>query len=119
MDDSRIFLTSISVSLLVALLISLSLISIGMAMGWALVLGINVAAFLLYGWDKVAAQQGLMRIPEVSLLIIAALGATPGAWIAQELLRHKTSKASFRGMFFAILAVHFGALILYLLLPDK
>ncbi|MCK5861559.1 MAG: DUF1294 domain-containing protein [Candidatus Hydrogenedentes bacterium] len=71
----------------------------------ALFTGLNTATFLMYGWDKFSAQRGKVRIPETTLLLLAALGGTPGAFLCQELLRHKTRAYNFRRTFFLIAIV--------------
>ena len=55
---------------------------------------------LLLNWlDKYAAQQGQWRTPENTLHLFSLLGGRPGAWFAQQLLRHKSSKPSFRAVY--------------------
>lgn len=61
--------------------------------------GLNVVTALLYGLDKLAARNGLQRIPENILHLLALLGGWPGALLAQWLLRHKTGKRAFRRVF--------------------
>ena len=68
----------------------------------AFLVGMNVLAFLLYGYDKAQARRDAARVPEAVLLTAAALGGTPGALVAMITLRHKTRKRSFRRIFFAI-----------------
>jgi uncharacterized membrane protein YsdA (DUF1294 family) len=63
---------------------------------------INIAAFLLFWLDKDAARRGLGRIPERTLLLVAALGGGLGALLAQQILRHKTRKQPFRTQLFLI-----------------
>jgi uncharacterized membrane protein YsdA (DUF1294 family) len=58
--------------------------------------GINVLAFLIFGWDKWAARRGAQRVPEARLLLCAALLGAPGAWLGVKVFRHKTVKTSFR-----------------------
>ena len=68
---------------------------------WLWLLVINVLALAVYGLDKVLAKikehaPKARRIPEKTLLLLAALGGGPGAWLAMELFRHKTQHRSFR-----------------------
>ena len=56
----------------------------------------NLLAFILYGLDKRRARKGSRRIPEARLLLVAALGGAPAAWLACSLFRHKTRKRSFQ-----------------------
>ena len=59
-----------------------------------------------YWMDKTASQTGQWRISESTLLILGALGGWPGAIIAQQMLRHKTSKASFQAEFMFSIAIN-------------
>ncbi|KGM32378.1 DUF1294 domain-containing protein [Inquilinus limosus] len=59
-------------------------------------LAASVAAFALFAWDKGCAVAGRRRIPERTLLTVAAIGGMPGAIAGQRLLRHKTRKEPFR-----------------------
>jgi uncharacterized membrane protein YsdA (DUF1294 family) len=61
--------------------------------------GASILAFATYGIDKYAAVSDSRRIPEHWLLFIGLLGGWPGAIIAQQVMRHKSSKASFRSSF--------------------
>ena len=85
------------------------------AIGW-LYLVTSVWAFLLYYRDKSAAKNGKRRTPEATLHNIALIGGWPGALFAQQLFRHKSSKASFRRAFWATVVLNLAAL-LYLLSP--
>lgn len=73
-------------------------------------LGASVATFLLYGWDKTAAEGGHRRTPEATLNGLALAGGWPGAWIAQQAFRHKTLKQSFQVAFWAAVVVNVAAL---------
>ncbi len=59
-------------------------------------LGCSLLCCVVYAVDKSAAQAGRWRIPENTLLLLGLAGGWPGAVVAQQLLRHKTTKASFR-----------------------
>lgn len=83
----------------------------------ALYLGASLIAFLAYALDKSAARNRRRRIPERHLHLFSLLGGWPGAWAAQQLLRHKTSKRAFRWVFWATVLVNCGMLtgLIYLL----
>ena len=51
---------------------------------------INCTAFVVYGADKAFAKLHSWRVPEIVLLVLAALGGSAGAFIAMQLFRHKT-----------------------------
>ena len=53
-------------------------------------LAINVFAFFLYGIDKWKAKRSKWRIPEMTLLSIAVIGGSVGAWIGMKVWHHKT-----------------------------
>lgn len=72
--------------------------------------GASLLAFLMYAWDKSAAQHGRWRTPEAHLQLIALLGGWPGAYVAQRTLRHKSSKTSFKVTFWCMVALNLAAL---------
>lgn len=75
-----------------------------LAVGAALLL--NLVTFFAYWLDKHAAQKGQWRTPENTLHLFSLLGGWPGAWFAQQLLRHKSSKASFRAAYWGTVLLH-------------
>lgn len=58
-------------------------------------LAASVLAFAAYAADKSAAINGRWRTPESTLHMLGLVGGWPGALLAQQLLRHKSSKQSF------------------------
>ena len=62
-------------------------------------LGASALCFVLYGVDKSAARAGRDRVSESTLLSLGFVGGWPGALVAQQVFRHKTSKRSFRVRF--------------------
>ena len=59
-------------------------------------LAVNVLTFIVYGVDKWKARRGRWRVPEATLLGLAAVGGSVGAWLAMQLFRHKTQHKKFR-----------------------
>lgn len=55
---------------------------------------------------KAGVNVNLYRVPENSLHVLTAIGGGVGAVFAQKMFRHKTSKASFRRVFFFTLLVN-------------
>ena len=58
-------------------------------------LAANAVAFLVFGIDKWKAVKGRWRIPEKTLILLAAAGGSVGAWLAMRMFRHKTRKPVF------------------------
>jgi uncharacterized membrane protein YsdA (DUF1294 family)/cold shock CspA family protein len=73
--------------------------------------GASLACAIAYAADKSAAQQGRWRIPEANLLLLGLAGGWPGAIVAQQVLRHKSSKASFQLAFWATAVLNVVAFI--------
>lgn len=59
------------------------------------VLAINLLAFAAFGWDKRQARLGGWRVQEATLLWLALIGGTPGAFAGRAAFRHKTRKQPF------------------------
>ena len=59
-------------------------------------LAINIATFLLYGIDKYKAKKNQWRISEATLLTMAAIGGSIGAWTGMRLWHHKTMHKKFK-----------------------
>ena len=78
------------------------------------VLIISLLCYFYYAKDKKAAMTGSWRVPENTLHLLALLGGWPGALYAQQRLRHKTQKTSFRVVFFlSVLANCSGVVLLH------
>ncbi|MCU0867149.1 MAG: DUF1294 domain-containing protein [Planctomycetes bacterium] len=63
---------------------------------WGLVLVVNVATALVFGFDKWRARRNGRRVPERKLLWLVFATGWIGAWAAMALFRHKTVKQPFR-----------------------
>ena len=76
-------------------------------------LGINVVTFIVYGIDKYKAKKAKWRIPEATLLLLAVLGGSIGAWMGMKVWHHKTMHKKFKYGIPAILLIQI-ALMAYL-----
>ena len=65
-------------------------------------LALNLAAFALFGIDKAKARVGAWRVAESTLLMLAFVGGTLGAYAGRAVFRHKTRKQPFNSNLFAI-----------------
>ena len=59
-------------------------------------IAINVITFLTYGFDKFKAKKGKWRIPESTLLLLAIIGGSIGAWFGIKVWHHKTLHKKFK-----------------------
>jgi uncharacterized membrane protein YsdA (DUF1294 family)/cold shock CspA family protein len=59
----------------------------------------SLLTFFVYAADKSAAIKGTWRTQESTLHLLALVGGWPGAIVAQQILRHKSKKQSFRAVF--------------------
>ena len=59
-------------------------------------LAVNIATFLLYGIDKYKAKKGRWRISEATLLLMAVIGGSIGAWGGMRIWHHKTMHKKFK-----------------------
>lgn len=56
---------------------------------------INIVAFAAYAIDKKLAKTPRRRIPEATLIGLAAIGGSVGAYLAMQICRHKTKHPKF------------------------
>ena len=59
-------------------------------------LAINIVSLFLYGIDKYKAKKNKWRISEATLLMMAAIGGSIGAWAGMRLWHHKTMHKKFK-----------------------
>ena len=57
---------------------------------------INVITFFTYGIDKWKAKRSKWRIPESTLLMMAVMGGSIGAWLGMKVWQHKTMHKKFK-----------------------
>ncbi len=76
---------------------------------------INIAAFVVFSFDKFRSRVGASRISERELHTFSLIGGFLGASLAMALFRHKTSKNSFLLKHIAIIALWIVATLYYFL----
>lgn len=101
---------------IVVLAAVIGLIYVGLDWRLAALLGVNLATFGFYGYDKRQAIVQGHRVPEFVLHVLTLLGGTPAAFAAQLTFRHKTRDKPFRVVFFVIIALQVVAIGGYLYL---
>lgn len=99
---ATIFLVFVGVSVLTLKIPSLVL---------ALYMVASILTFIIYAVDKSAAEKGAWRTQESTLHLLAVAGGWPGALIAQEKLRHKSRKKSFRSVFWVTVLLNCGVFV--------
>lgn len=73
--------------------------------------GASTLSFFAYVFDKSAAVRKGWRTSEQTLHMLDLVGGWPGGLLAQQLLRHKTSKPSFVLTFWATVALNVSAFV--------
>ncbi|HEY8569865.1 DUF1294 domain-containing protein [Microbulbifer sp.] len=97
-------------------LVFLGLVAASVALGrlppllLLLYIGMSLLTYLSYYLDKSAARAGNWRTKESTLHLMSLLGGWPGAWLAQQQLRHKSRKQPFRFIFWLTVLANLGAL---------
>lgn len=76
---------------------------------------INLVTFVMYGIDKYKAKKSKWRISEATLLWLAALGGSVGAWIGMQIWHHKTLHKKFKYGVPAILLLQIALVVITLL----
>lgn len=75
---------------------------------------INVVTFFMYGIDKWKAKKSKWRISEATLLGMAVIGGSVGAWLGMKTWHHKTLHKKFKYGVPAIIIIQL-TIIVYLL----
>ena len=69
---------------------------------------VSLITYIVYAMDKSAAREKRWRTSENTLHVLFLIGGWPGALIAQEKLRHKSKKQSFRMIFWFMIFINIG-----------
>lgn len=78
---------------------------------------VSVIAYVVYAIDKKAAIKQRRRVSEKTLHLLSLVGGWPGAWIAQQRLRHKTQKTAFKVVYWLTVGVNLACLLGLTLYP--
>ena len=73
---------------------------------------LSVICFAVYSADKASATSGGWRTSENTLLVVGMFGGWPGGLIAQQFLRHKSVKTSFRTKFWGSVGINICAFVM-------
>ena len=57
---------------------------------------VNIFTFIVYGVDKLKAKEHWWRISEATLLFLAVVGGSVGAWVGMKVWHHKTMHKKFK-----------------------
>ena len=79
----------------------------------AIYAGASATTFRAYARDKSAAQRGAWRTSEGTLHLLALAGGWPGALLAQQLLRHKSTKSEFGRVFWGTVILNVAGFLLF------
>jgi uncharacterized membrane protein YsdA (DUF1294 family) len=107
--SKRVFLSVVALFIFPVLWWFVKLGKLPALLFWGFV-AMSSVAFILYGLDKWAAKREAQRTPESTLQFCALLGGWPGALLAQQVFRHKSSKRSFQIVFWFSVMLNCGAL---------
>lgn len=73
---------------------------------------INILAITLCVYDKLMAKMRKMRVKELSLMLVSAIGGSFGMLMAMHIAHHKTRKPLFRYGVPGLLILHIAIFIL-------
>jgi len=73
---------------------------------FVLYLALSILTYWAYALDKTAAKKGAWRTQESTLHLFALAGGWPGTLLAQQRLRHKSKKESFRFAFWVTVLIN-------------
>ena len=78
---------------------------------------LSTITFVVYGFDKLAAERGGKRVRERTLHLLALCGGWPGALAGQWLFRHKRRNRTFQVNFWLTVIMNVALLMGWHLWP--
>jgi len=81
--------------------------------------GASTLTFLFYGFDKLAAKREARRTPEQTLQMCALFCGWPGALLAQQIFKHKSSKASFQRVYWFMVVLNIVGVAIFISSPSS
>lgn len=78
---------------------------------WGIYSAMSMATFIVYALDKRAAGRGDWRVAEGTLHGLSLACGWPGALLAQQLLRHKSAKPSFRRLYWLTVVLNVAVFV--------
>ncbi|HCM1428291.1 TPA: cold shock and DUF1294 domain-containing protein [Vibrio parahaemolyticus] len=72
---------------------------------------LSIFTYLMFAWDKQAAQNGSWRTPENTLHTLSFVGGWPGALLAQFQLRHKSRKQPFKFILWVTIVLNISGFV--------
>ena len=67
---------------------------------------VSMLAYITYAIDKKSAINNRRRVSEKTLHLLGVVGGWPGAFLAQQRLRHKNQKTAFQVTFWLTVVVN-------------
>ena len=80
----------------------------------AYLISISVITIFFYGYDKNRAIKNKGRVPEIVLHLLTLLGGSPGALLGQKVFGHKTKKWKYRVIFILIVILQVVGVVVYM-----
>ena len=108
-ENSNYFGAAVTLFFCVWLLFSTVMGKLSLIVG-GFYLVLSLITFIAYAIDKSAAKSGRWRTQESTLHTLALFGGWPGAFVAQNSLRHKSSKAEFKSVYWVTVLLNLGGL---------
>lgn len=71
----------------------------------------SLLTLVVYGTDKLAAKRGQTRVPERTLHSLEFFFGWPGAFVGQQVFKHKRAKRSYMLRYYLIVFLHLAAWI--------